>query len=78
MQIGLIGLFQSRKATLSLIILSCATVALFIGKLDGGSYAAVIGTVAAIYNFCQHRVDIASQTSQNVQVINNLPERGKL
>lgn len=45
---------------MSLLILACASVALFIGKLDGTSYAAVIATVATIYNFTQHRVDIAA------------------
>ncbi len=57
---GINGLLQSRKATLSLLILVCSTVALFMGKLDGPSYAGVIGTVAVIYNFCQHRVDVAT------------------
>lgn len=76
MQIGLIGLIQSRKATMSLIILACATVALFIGKLDGVSYAAVIATIATIYNVAQHRVDIASQAAGTI--INNLPPRGQL
>jgi len=68
MQIGLIGLLKSRKATMSLIIVACATVGLFIGKLDGPSFAAVIGTVAVIYNFCQHAVDKAELA---------IPERGR-
>lgn len=69
MTIGLLELFKSKKATMSLIILACATTALFMGKLDGTSYAAVIGTVAAIYNFCQHAIDKISAS---------LPDRGQL
>lgn len=57
MTIGLIELFKSKKATMSLIILACATTALFTKHLDGMSYAAVIATVATIYNFCQHAID---------------------
>ena len=77
MSFGLIELFKSRKATMSLIILACATTALFLSKLDGTSYAAVIGTIAVIYNYTQNKSDLAYQANQNnVQVINNIPERG--
>lgn len=73
--IGLVELLKSKKATLSLIIIACATTALFTKHLDGTSYAAVIATVATIYNFCQHRVDIAQQAQT---IVNNLPDKGKL
>jgi hypothetical protein len=42
---------------LSLIILACATVALFLGKLDSMAYAAVIGTVGTIYCYTAYRTD---------------------
>jgi len=78
MTVGLFELFKSKKATMSLIILACATTALFKGKLDGTSYAAVIATVATIYNFCQHAIDKITANQNNMQVINNLPDRGTL
>lgn len=65
--LGIRGLLESRKATLCLIILLLSSVGLFVGKLDGVSYAAVVSTVAIIYNFCQHKVDIA-----------NLPSKGTI
>jgi len=70
--IGLLELFKSKKATMSLIILAAASTALFMGKLDGTSYAAVIATVATIYNFCQHAID---KIKANLP---NLPDRGSL
>lgn len=69
MQIGLIDLFKSRKATMCFIILACATPALFIGKLDGMSYAMIVSSIVLIYNFTQHRVDLASM---------QIPPRGQI
>ncbi len=60
MTIGFVELLKSKKATMSLIILACATAALFTKHLDGASYAAVIATIATIYNFTQHRIDLAT------------------
>ncbi len=60
MQIGLIDLFKSRKASMCLIILACATPALFLSKLDGMSYAMIVSSIVLIYNFTQNRSDIAS------------------
>jgi hypothetical protein len=68
MQIGLLGLIQSKKGTLSLIILACSTVAVMLSKIDGMSYAAVVGTIGTIYCWTAHKVDIATSA--------NLPPRG--
>ena len=41
------------------------------------SLAEIIGTIAVIYNYTQNKSDLAYQANQNnVQVINNIPERG--
>lgn len=59
---GLTGLLQSKKGVLSLIILAVSGTALFFGKLDSMSFAAVVSTVAVIYNYCAHKVDVASMS----------------
>ncbi len=56
---GISGLLQSRKGTFSLIILTVATTLCVLGKLPGAYYAGVIATIASIYNYTQHRCDIA-------------------
>ncbi len=56
--IGIVELLKSKKATFCLIILACATTALLMKRMDGTSYAAVIATLATIYNFVQHRIDM--------------------
>jgi len=57
---GIKGLLASKKGTLSLIILACSTVGLMLGKLDGTSYAAIVATVSAIYQYTCHKTDIAA------------------
>jgi hypothetical protein len=68
MQVGLIKLIQSSKATMSLIILACSTTGLLLGKLDGTSFAAVVGTIGTIFMWTNHKVDMS---------VNGMPERGK-
>jgi hypothetical protein len=58
--IGLVELLKSKKATLSLIIIACSTTAMLTGHMEGGAFAATMSTVAVIYNFCQHKFDIAN------------------
>ena len=60
---GFSGLLSSRKGTFSLLIFMVASAALFFGKLPGAYYAAVIATVSGIYNYCQHKCDIAGTSS---------------
>ena len=55
---GLSGLASSRKGTLSILIFGGSLTALLLGKLDGMSFAAIVSTVAVIYNYCQHKVDL--------------------
>jgi hypothetical protein len=55
---GLIGLLGSKKACMSLIILGCATAGLLTGKLDGVSFAAIVGTIGTIYCWTAHKTDI--------------------
>ena len=62
-KVGLIGLLQSRKATFCLLILLVSSIGLLMGRIDGPSYAAVVGTLAVIYNYCQHRIDMATTNS---------------
>lgn len=61
---GIKGLLESKKGTLSLIILGLATWALMTRHLEGMSYAAIISTIAIIYNFVQHRIDMLDQNAQ--------------
>lgn len=68
MQIGLIEIIKSSKATMSIIILACSTTGLLLGKLDGTSYAAVIGTIGTIFMWTRHKTDMANMA---------IPERGK-
>lgn len=62
---GTQGLLTSRKASLCLIILAVSSTALFLGKLDSMSFAAIVSSVVLIYNYCQHAVDLASQPNSN-------------
>ena len=66
MKIGFVGLLESRKATLCLLILAISSVALFTKHLDSVSFAAVVSSIVLIYNFVQHRVDIASLPNEQV------------
>lgn len=81
-KLGITKLFLSSKATLCLLILLCATIADLLGKMDGMSYAATISTIAVIYNYCQHRVDIqqsinsSSLIQSGAQIITEM--KGKL
>lgn len=62
---GIKGLLESKKGTLSLIILGCATWAVMTKHIDGMAYAGIISTVAVIYNFVQHRIDMMTPPSIN-------------
>jgi wobble nucleotide-excising tRNase len=64
---GVKKLLVSSKGTLSLIILSIATIALFYGKLPGAYYAAVVGSISTIFCYTQHRTDIASFQAGAIQ-----------
>lgn len=55
---GIKGLLESKKGTLSLLILATSTAAVLTKHIEGASYAAIISTVAVIYNFVQHRLDM--------------------
>lgn len=57
---GIVGLLSSRKGALCLLILATSTVGLLLSKLDGVSYAAIVATISTIYQFVQHRTDIAA------------------
>ena len=54
---GLKGLLTSRKGTLSLIIFVGSLVALFMSKMDGVSFAAVMGTVQLIFCWSHSKTD---------------------
>jgi hypothetical protein len=65
-KIGLIGLLQSRKATMCLLLLIASFIALMLGRMDGTAFGVVAGVIATIYN--------ASHAYQQTQ----LPPRGQL
>ena len=56
---GINGLLASRKATLSLLILACSTTAVLLGKIDGMSYAAIVGTIGSIFMWMHTKTDCA-------------------
>ena len=56
---GIAGLLASKKGTLSLLMLACATAAVLLGKIDGISYAAVVTTVSSVFMWTQHKTDMA-------------------
>lgn len=65
--IALKGLLTSKKALLCLLIFVVSAIALFVKRLDGPSFAAIVSTVAIIYNYCQHKIDLAIGGSDGYQ-----------
>lgn len=57
--LGMQRLLESKKGTLSLVVLGCSTWAVMTGKIDGTAYAAIIATVSVIYNYVVHKIDLA-------------------
>lgn len=62
---GLPNLLDSKKGTLCLIVLGCATTGLLMGKLDGTAYAAIIGTISTIFMWTSHKQSIAELGIKN-------------
>ena len=56
--LGIRGLLGSKKGTLVLLMIAIGTAALFIGKLDGTSYVALITIASGIYTAVSGAVDI--------------------
>lgn len=48
-EIGIIGLFLSRKATFCLIVFIVSSIGLFSGKLQGMNYAAIVASITTIW-----------------------------
>ena len=61
---GFVGLLQSKKAVMSLLILIIASVLCFTGHVDSLGFSAVVGVIQAIYCYTQHRVDLQSLSMQ--------------
>lgn len=57
---GLTGLLGSKKGVLSLIVTVLASALCWHGRIDGTALAAIVGTVATIFMYTNHKVDIAS------------------
>lgn len=57
--LGLKKLALSAKATMSLIVLSAATVAVMLNKIEGSHYAAIISVVSTIFLYSHAKTDIA-------------------
>jgi hypothetical protein len=49
MQSGIAGLYYSRKACFCLTIFATASAALFLGKLEGLHYAAIVSVISSIW-----------------------------
>ena len=64
---GIKGLLQSRKGTFCLLLTAISSVALFLGRLDPTAFAAILSTIAVIYNAAHSYQQSNSPT---------LPERG--
>ncbi len=57
---GLLGLVQSTKGTLCILILGVSSYALLTSKLDGVSFAAICSTIATLFMWTRSRTDIAA------------------
>lgn len=55
---GLVGLIECKRGFLCLLILSISSTALFMKHLDGMSFAGIVSTIAVIYNYTQHRIEM--------------------
>lgn len=56
---GILRILDSAKGTMSLLVLIFSTVAVLLARIDGVSYAAIMGTVSAIFMWTRHKTDIA-------------------
>lgn len=61
------------KLCMSLLSISLATVALFLTKLDGNQYVAIVCGVMAIFNVSHTATDIT-----HIKNMSSLPDRGQL
>ena len=72
---GPIGLLDSKKGTLSVLMLICATLAVILGKIDGLSYSGIVSIVSSVFMWTAHKTDIAKikavQTVDSTQIIAN-------
>lgn len=57
---GITGLVKSKKGTFSLLIFLASLVAVFMSKIDGASFAAIVSAVTVIYNYTTHKTDVAA------------------
>lgn len=56
---GILKILDSAKGTLSLLVLIFSTIAVVMGRIDGISYAAIMGTISAIFMWTRQKTDIA-------------------
>lgn len=54
---GIKKLYMSSKGTLSLLIFVGSLLALFAGRLDSTAFAAIVSTVAIIFNYTRYKSD---------------------
>lgn len=66
-------LFNSSKFIFCMIIFIPSTIALFLHRLDGGSYQAIVQTIAGVFLAAHSIVDIVSQ-----KLGSGLPPKGQL
>jgi len=57
---GITEVIESARGSLSLLILIVASVALFTKHLDGLSYAGVVSSIVAIYNYTHMLTECAA------------------
>lgn len=63
MRIGLLGLLESRKGTLCLMVLTSLTVLAFLSKIDGMAFSAGCTLISTIYCWTQHRLDLQANAA---------------
>ena len=60
---------ESRKGVLILLILTTASVLCAKGRIDGNSYAAVMGVIYSIYAWTSHKIEIAAINKNPVNTV---------
>jgi hypothetical protein len=62
---GIIGLFQSRKGTLCIMILNCLTILTALGKVDGIAFCGGCTLISSIYMYTSHKQSIQQMAMGN-------------
>lgn len=69
--IGIIGIFLSRKATMAILVLAASTVAVLLKDIDGAAYATIMSVVSGIFFGSHTYQTLAAQKQSDQTDINN-------